>query len=118
MKAMLKESTNILFGGERWGATKKGPRSFVAEGVFIEPDRLWLGVREPSGIELMIGHLMGPGGSRSTLGYHEYVEGANLTIQVLGVRDCIAEAQWREIWVHAQENGFGACARRDLANSI
>lgn len=108
MKAMLKESTNVLFGGERWGATRKGPRSFVAERVFIQPDKLWLGVPEPTGIELMIGHLTGPIGPRSTLGYHEYIEGATLAFDVLVVRDCITEAQWREIWVHAQENGFGA----------
>ena len=25
VKAMLKESTNVLFGGERWGPTRKGP---------------------------------------------------------------------------------------------
>ena len=108
IKAMLKESTNVLFGGERWGATKKGPRSFVAERVFVEPERLWLGLLEPSGIELMIGHLMGPTGPRSTLGYHEYVEGAALSFRVLVVRDCITNQQWSEIWVHAQENGFGA----------
>jgi hypothetical protein len=66
IKAMLKESTNVLFGGERWGSTRKGPRSFVAERVFVEPDKLWLGVDEPSGVELMIGHLWGPGGAQHT----------------------------------------------------
>jgi hypothetical protein len=108
VKSMLKESTNVLFGGERWGATKKGPRAFVAERVFVEPDRLWLGVREPTGIDLMIGHVSGPTGPRSTLGYHEYVEGAELSFRVLVVRDCIAPEQWAEIWLHAQESGLGA----------
>lgn len=108
VKAMLKESTNVLFGGERWGATKKGPRSFLAERVFAEPDKLWLGVREPTGIELMIGHLMGATGPRSTLGYHEYVQQPELSFQVLVVRDCVTADQWSDIWVHAQENGFGA----------
>jgi YVTN family beta-propeller protein len=60
LKAMLKESTNVLFGGERRGATRKGPKTFVAERVFVEPDRLWLGVQEPSGVELLIGHLSRP----------------------------------------------------------
>jgi hypothetical protein len=67
VKAMLKESTNILFVGERWGSTRKGPRSFVAERVFVEPDRLWLGVDEPSAVELMIGHL-GPDGAAQHAG--------------------------------------------------
>jgi len=108
VKAMLKESTNILFGGDRWGATRKGPKSFLAERVFIEPDRLWLGVPEPSGVELMIGHLSGPTGPRSTLGYHEYVERPVVEFEVLAVRDSITPEQWADIWVHAQQNGFGA----------
>jgi len=108
VKAMLKESTNVLFGGERWGATKKGPRAFLAERVFVEPDKLWLGVREPAGVELMIGHVTGATGPRSTLGYHEYVERPTLRFRVLVVRDCITAAQWGDVWVHAQENGFGA----------
>ena len=108
IKAMLKESTNVLFGGERWGSTRKGPRSFVAERVFVEPDKLWLGVDEPAGIELMIGHLWGPGGPRSTLGYHEYVARPALEFTVMVVRDALTPEQWADIWVHAQENGFGA----------
>jgi len=108
IKAMLKESTNVLFGGERWGSTRKGPRSFVAERVFVEPDKLWLGVDEPGGVELMIGHLWGPGGPRSTLGYHEYVERSALEFTVMVVRDALTPDLWADIWVHAQENGFGA----------
>jgi hypothetical protein len=108
VKAMLKESTNILFGGERWGSTRKGPRSFLAERVFVEPDKLWVGREEPSGVELMIGHLWGPNGPRSTLGYHEFVEQPVLELTVLSVRDALTLEQWADIWVHAQENGFGA----------
>ena len=108
VKAMLKESTNVLFGGERWGPTRKGPRSFLAERVFVDPPRLWLGAEEPAGVELMIGHLMGPTGPRSTLGYHEYVEQPVLEFSVLVVRNSITPEQWADIWVHAQENGFGA----------
>jgi hypothetical protein len=108
VKAMLKESTSVLFGGERWGPTRKGPKSFLAERVFVDPARLWLGVQEPAGVELMIGHLMGPGGPRSTLGYHEYVEQPTLEFDVLVVRESITAEQWADIWVHAQENGFGA----------
>jgi hypothetical protein len=108
VKSMLKESTNVVFGGERWGATKKGARAFLAERVFVEPDRLWLGVSEPTGIDLMIGHVSGPTGPRSTLGYHEYVDRPELSFRVLVLRDCIEPEQWAEIWLHAQENGLGA----------
>jgi len=108
IKAMLKESTNILFGGERWGTTKKGPRAFLAERVFVEPDKLWLGTQEPGGIQLMIGHLTGATGPRSTLGYFEYVERPTLSFRVTVVRDCITSEQWADIWIHAQENGLGA----------
>jgi hypothetical protein len=104
---MLKESTNVLFAGERWGVTKKGPRAFVAERVFVEPDRLRLGADEPTGVELMIGHLVGPSGPRSTLGYHENVERAALEFQVFVGRDSLTPEQWSDIWVHAQRNGFG-----------
>src|SRR5262249_26071500 len=62
IKAMLKESTNVVFGGERLGPTRKGARSFVAERVFVEPDQVWLGATEPHGVELTIGHLFGPTG--------------------------------------------------------
>ena len=65
-------------------------------------------VPEPSGVELMIGHLSGPSGPRSTLGYHEYVERVVLEFDVLAVRDSISTDQWANIWLHAQENGFGA----------
>ena len=42
-EAALKESVHILYAGDRWGKTKKGPKSFVAERVFLEGDRIYLG---------------------------------------------------------------------------
>jgi hypothetical protein len=108
VKAMLKESTNVVFGGERFGPTRKGPKPFVAEHVFVEPDRLWLGAREPHGVEMTIGHLIGPTGPRSIVGYHEFVQDATLEFRVLTMRDCLSPEQWADLWVHAQENGLGA----------
>jgi hypothetical protein len=107
VKAMLKESTNIVFAGERWGPTKKASRAFFAERVFIEPDKLMLGVQEPTGVELVVGHIGGPMGPRSTLTNYEYVDRATVEFRVLVLRDCISAEQWRDIWSHAQENGFG-----------
>lgn len=122
VKAALKESTNILFSGERWGATRrtnakgesvaayqgKAPRAFLAERVFVSPEHISLGTFEPDGVELMIGHIVGPQGPRSTLGYHQYVLRAQLTFDVLVMRNCIEDEHWYEIWTHAEENGLGA----------
>ena len=105
---MLKESTNVVSGGERFGPTRKGAKAFVAERVFIEPDQVWLGVREPHGVEMTLGHIAGPSGPRSIVGYHEFVQHATLEFEVLTLRDCLAAEQWADLWVHAQENGLGA----------
>ena len=107
IKAMLKESTNIVFAGERWGPTRKAARSFFAERVFVDPDRICLGVAEPSGVETIIGHISGPTGPRSTLGNYEYVLQPVIDFRVLILRDCIDAEQCRDIWCLAQENGFG-----------
>lgn len=123
VKAMLKESVNILFAGERWGRTKKGPKSFTAERVFVRgvhddtPERIHLDRAEPDGVEMVIGHVTGPQGPRSTLGYHEYAEHAHIEFLVdstdkapggATVEDCIDAEHWPLIWVHAQANGLGA----------
>jgi len=108
VKAMLKESANIVFSGERFGPTRKTARPFVAERIFVEPDQIWLGVSEPHGVEMTIGHVLGPNGPRSIVGYHEYVRQAELSFTVLTLRDCLTRDQWADIWLHAQENGLGA----------
>jgi hypothetical protein len=126
VKAMLKESANILYPytGPKWGmvqkvVTKKGTteikdtggksaKSFIAERVFISPDRLRLDRADPDGIELFIGHVTGPSGPQSTLTYHQYVERAAIEFNVLVCRDEVRAEHWPEIWVHAQENGLGA----------
>jgi len=108
VKALLKECTNILFGGERWGPTRKGPKSFLAERVFVEPERLYVGVMQPSGLELVVGHHNGPTGPQSTLGYHEYVLQPDLEFSLLVLRDVITPAQWVDLWMLAEQIGLGA----------
>jgi hypothetical protein len=107
VKAMLKESTNIVFAGERWGPTRKAAKSFFAERVFVDPDQITLGLFEPSGVETVVGHLSGPSGPRSTLNKYEYVQHPSIQFRVRVLRDCVSAEQWRAIWCHAQENGFG-----------
>lgn len=108
VKAALREAVNILYGGERWGKTRKGPKSFFAERVFVDPDVIPLGVVEPAGVELFIGHVSGASGPQSTLTYHEYVLRPLLEVEVIVMRDEITEEQWPMIWLEAQELGVGA----------
>lgn len=108
IKAAIKESVNILYAGERWGKTKKGPRSFTAERVFVRPSRIHLGRQEPDGVEMVIGHVSGPQGQRSTVGYHEYVELASIAFELESLEDCIDRKDWARIWFHAERNGLGA----------
>lgn len=108
VKAMIKECVNILFAGDRWGATKKGPRSFVAERVFPVQDAIPLGRSEPDGIELVVGHVSGPQGPRSTITYHEYADQPRIEFDLLVLRDSVESDHWAEIWNLAEENGLGA----------
>lgn len=109
LKAALKESTNVLYAGERWGATKKGPRSYLTERVFVDEDRLHLGVNEPDpDLLLMIGQVSGPTGTRSVLGYYETVTKCSINFTVRVVKDLITDDQWAEVWTHAEANGLGA----------
>lgn len=124
VKAMLKESVNILYpsGAVKWGRYQKtnqktkdvsevggkAPKSYIAERVFISPDRIWMGRNDPDGVEMFIGHVMGRQGPQSTLTYHEYVEGVVVDLHIMVLRDEVDPKFWPEIWVHAQENGLGA----------
>ncbi len=108
VKAMFKECTNIQFAGERWGTTKKGPKNYLAERVFVDDHRVYLGRDEPDGTHLQIGQVTGPKGPRSTLTYYDYALGASASFVVSSLHDCITPAQWREILVLGQKIGLGA----------
>lgn len=113
LKAALRENVNILFAGERWGATKKGPKSYVNERCFVDQGRLYLTrnglpIHEPDGMHLQIGHVTGPQGPRSTLTYYDYVVGAETTFDVLSLRDGVTQDQWRQIFLSMQRNAIGA----------
>jgi CRISPR/Cas system CSM-associated protein Csm4 (group 5 of RAMP superfamily) len=108
IKAMLKEATNILYAGDRWGKTQKGPKAFLAERVFVRQDRVYLGRMEPDGRHLAIGHVSGAGGQRSTLTYHEFCERSELAFDIIVANDAVEEKFWPELWILMQENGLGA----------
>lgn len=108
LKAMLKENCNILFADQRWGKTKKGPKAFLSERVFVDEPRVYLGVHRPSGKHLQVGHVSGPKGMRSTLTYYDYVAQPTMTFTVSSLRDEITPEQWKAILVASQRNGVGA----------
>jgi len=109
VKALLRENVNILYAGQRVGPTKKGPKAYASERVFFAPNNLYLGAMEPHGIELMIGHVTGPSGPRSTLTYHEYVDKGTFDFTVMVAEDSIPADWWPRIWTLAENNGLGAC---------
>ncbi len=132
VKAMFKESTNIVFEGEGWGkrakrsgggdTNGKNAKSYLAERVFVNPDRIYLHMAEPSGVDTFIGHIIGPKGPQSTLAYYEYALQPHIEIEVLMLKTARdIEQNWGMIWKHAEENGLGAMrsqsfGRFDLAS--
>lgn len=110
IKAALKENTAILFPyvSDKWGATRKAPRAYLAERVFCEEDEIPLGRDEPDGIEMFIGHVSGPQGPRSTLTYVEYCERADLSFTVWSLEDSIQMGDWEQIFELMEQNGIGA----------
>lgn len=122
VKALLKECVNILYSGtEGWANPRakkkkdsdealyrKSPKNFTAERVFVNPVKIYLGVPEPTGVDLIIGHVKGPKGDRATLTYHEYVMEATIEFDVQVTDDSIPHEAWPEIWTQAQEIGLGA----------
>lgn len=124
VKAMLKEQVAVLYPGSvaaatdresaaelrahRWGQTGKGPKAAIAEWCVIDPDRIPLGVAEPTGIDLSVGHVTGPQGPRSTLDLYEYVERAAVSFTVMVLQDRVRDLYWPHIWLAAQEGGLGS----------
>ena len=83
--------------------------SEVFERVFINPAHILLGSTEPDGMELMLIHATGPKGAVNSLAYHEYVNEATISFNVLVCNDDIKAEHWPKIWILAEENGLGAC---------
>jgi len=114
VKAMLREAVNIAFAGARWGITQKGPNSWFREHVFVDPDRIPLGVSEPTGELDFVGHVEDRYGPRSILQRVEYVERPSITFYVSHLRlpnevePVLTVSEWLVIWQTCQEIGLGA----------
>ena len=122
LKAAFKESTNIAWGGVRRGPTKKGSKSYVAERVMVVEDKVFLDRMQPDGVEVITGHVTGPQGPRSTLGYTEYVVEPTITFHVKELKvlqkgtkidpkggdPALTLDEWGHLFTCMEEQGIGA----------
>lgn len=105
IRSMLKECAGIL------GVTRqvRGLRQHLQHGTFVKPDRIHLGVAEPSGTLDFFGQVQSPRGPRSIAKRVDYVERPRITFEVWTVDNGkLGEERLREIIRLAQENGLGA----------
>lgn len=109
IKAMFKESANILRTMIKVGGKVIPLRARVAERVFVQPNMLSLGVAAPTGtIERPI-HVMTAQGPRTALKRTDYVDGAKIVCELRVLNDgVITEAILDSILTHAALNGVGA----------
>jgi|SRR5262245_60847752 len=108
VKAMFKESANIL----RTMVLVKGKviplRARVAERVFVKPNVISLGMDKPTGtIERPI-HVMTAQGPRTALKRTDYIDNAKVSCQLLVLEDgMITQDILTDILTHASLNGIG-----------
>jgi hypothetical protein len=123
MKAAIKEWANSAYPGTDWdGKTtaksevgrplpkgfRKGLMSTLAERVFITDVYIGLGVKEPTGVEERIKHVMTAQGPRSSISRVEYVERPVLEFEVKVHDDFLAMEAWGRIWERGEDIGIGA----------
>ena len=117
IKAGLKESINIQLAGTMLGKAGryqgKGAKNWLAERVFVGPERVYLGKEAFDGLELFVGHVNGPQGPRSTLTYYQYATRPTLEFRVAVLQDKIIEEHWPAIWLTFQSVGLGALRSQD-----
>jgi hypothetical protein len=114
VKSGLKEATNVLYAGERWGKTKKGPKNAISEWIFLHGQRIYLGRERADGQWTQHGVVSGPSGSRSTLTQYEYVDKPRITFILKSLVDPandherISPDQWAMLLGYLQYSGLGA----------
>jgi hypothetical protein len=117
VKAGLKEAINIQLAGKMLGASGryqgKGAKNWLAERVFVGPERIYLGKPEFDGLELFVGHVSGPQGPRSTLTYYQYCTRPTISFLCATLQNEIIDTHWPAIWLTFQSNGLGALRSQD-----
>jgi len=106
IKAMFKEAANIIRHAIKFQGFM---RARIAEKVFIYPDRVYLGVTEPTGWEEKPIHVMTRQGPRDALKRYDYVERPMITFNLKVLDDDTFNDEHLEaILEYAQEGGLGA----------
>lgn len=117
IKAGLKEATNIQLAGVMLGKNGryqgKGAKNWLAERVFVGPERIYLGKQEIDGLELFVGHVSGPQGPRSTLTYYQYATRPQIRFRVAILQSGVIAEHWPQIWITFQDGGVGALRSQD-----
>ncbi|MET8985903.1 hypothetical protein ABZW49_10680 [Nonomuraea wenchangensis] len=123
MKAALKEWANSAYPGVDWdGKTATGsdvgrplPKGFrkglmatLSERVFVPDVYIGLGVKEPTGVEERIKHVMTPQGPRSSINRVEYVQSPVLEFELKVHDDFLTPQAWGRIWERGEDIGVGA----------
>lgn len=89
--------------GKGWGVTNKSLVSFIAEHVQVVEDRLYLGVKEPSGIAQRFVHTWRGSGIQ----YEEIVNDVDLSFTISSDY-AFSEEFWGILWLTAEQQGIGA----------
>ena len=123
LKAALKEWANSAYPGTDWdGKTgkdsdigrplpkgfRKGLMSTLAERVHVVDIYIGLGVKEPTGVEERIKHVMTPQGPRSSINRVEYVQAPLLEFELKVHDDFLTPQAWGRIWERGEDIGIGA----------
>jgi hypothetical protein len=108
VKAALKEAVSVAVAAKKlqmqgWGATRKFLTNYLPEHVFIPETKLWLGVKEPSGILQQFVHTH----RGSSIQYQEFVQDVTLDFTVVSDHD-FSPKEWGLIWTTGEFQGLGA----------
>lgn len=103
LKAAIKEAANVRWPKERWGPTRKGTMSFFAEHLFVQDDKIPLGVTEPTGVNQRFVHTYRGSGIQ----YEEYVSDVNIDFTLITDYE-FTEEQWALLWLTGGQQGLGA----------
>lgn len=115
MKAAIKEFANSAFPGSDWPGKKnvangfrKGLMSTLEERAFVDGVYIGLGVKEPSGVEERIKHVMTPQGPRSSINRVEYVDRPLLEFTLKVHDDFLPMEAWGRLWERGEDIGVGS----------
>lgn len=120
LKAAIKEASNVRWPNGRWSIGKNGDavlrfkegtertsgkatRNWMAEHVFVQEDRLMLGVTEPDGVAQRFVHTFRGSGIQ----YEEFVDNAELHFTIASDAK-LSDEQWGLLWLTGEQQGIGA----------